>query len=65
MAGAKHYHLVPGDEEDSMDWSELRRCLGEIGYDRCATVELYTESIDPMSAARRSIEVLRTRFLTA
>jgi sugar phosphate isomerase/epimerase len=65
MAGAKHYHLVPGDEEDTMDWSELRRCLGEIGYDRCATVELYTESIDPMSAARRSIEVLRTRFLTA
>ncbi len=63
MAGAKHYHLVPGDEEDTMDWEGLGRCLREIDYDLCATVELYTEASDPVSVLRRSIEVLRSRFL--
>lgn len=58
LPGRKHYHTVPG--EGTFDWAGLKQALGAIGYDRFATVELYTETENPQSAAERSF-----RFLSA
>jgi sugar phosphate isomerase/epimerase len=38
-----------------MDFAALAAALGEIRYDRWATVELYTQAHDPDTAARRSL----------
>lgn len=59
MPGRKHYHLVPGDPQDTLDWRGLKESLAEIGYGRFATVELYTMTADPHDAARRSLDFLR------
>ncbi len=59
MPGRKHYHLVPGDPSDTLDWKGLKAALADIGYDRFATVELYTMTADPHDAARRSLDFLR------
>lgn len=59
MPGRKHYHLVPGDPADTLDWEGLKTALSDIGYDRYATVELYTMTADPLDAARRSLAFLR------
>lgn len=59
MPGRKHYHLVPGDPQDTLDWKGLRSALDEIGYDRFATVELYTMTADPHKAAAASHSFLR------
>lgn len=59
MPGRKHYHLVPGDPADTLDWSGLKSALADIGYDRFATVELYTMTADPHDAARQSLTFLR------
>ena len=56
LPGRKHYHTVPG--EGTFDWSGLRSALRSIGYDRFATVELYTETENPRSAAQRSFRFL-------
>jgi fructoselysine 3-epimerase len=58
MPGRKHYHTVPGDSGDTLDWTGLKQGLVEIGYDRFATVELYTMTADPHDAARRSFAYL-------
>lgn len=60
MPGRKHYHLVPGDPADTLDWGGLKTALGEVGYDRFATVELYTMTADPHAAARQSLSFLRS-----
>lgn len=60
LPGRKHYHTVPG--EGTFDWIDLREGLREIGYDRFATVELYTETAEPKSAADRSYAFLSRLF---
>src|SRR3989440_11777931 len=42
IPGRKHYHMIPG--EGTLDWNSLRDVLTSIGYDRFATVELYTHT---------------------
>lgn len=59
MPGRKHYHLIPGDPLDTLDWTGLRRALKEVQYDRFATVELYTMTADPHAAAERSFQFLQ------
>ena len=59
MPGRKHYHLIPGDPTDTLDWAGLKAALNEIGYDRFATVELYTRTADPHEAAKLSMDFLR------
>lgn len=56
LPGRKHYHTIPGD--GTLDWPLLFRTLRQINYDRFATVELYTETADPHSAATRSYQFL-------
>ena len=58
MPGRKHCHIVPGGPSDTLDWTGLKQALREIGYDRFATVELYTMTADPHDAARRSLAFL-------
>lgn len=58
LPGRKHYHTIPG--EGSFDWPQLKRALAAVGYDRCLTVELYTMTDDPFTAAKKSYEFLRT-----
>ncbi|HZL36067.1 MAG TPA: sugar phosphate isomerase/epimerase family protein [Tepidisphaeraceae bacterium] len=58
LPGRKHYHMVPG--EGSLDWPALWSALQSIGYDRFVTVELYTHTQDPQSAADRSLLFLQT-----
>src|SRR4051812_6751584 len=48
----KHYHMIPG--EGTIDWIGVRDALWAIKYDRFATVELYTQTADPVTAARKS-----------
>lgn len=59
MPGRKHYHLVPGDPSDTLDWKALKASLAAVDYDRFATVELYTKTADPHDAARQSLAFLR------
>jgi sugar phosphate isomerase/epimerase len=56
----KHYHLVPGDGD--LDWAAVKRGLEKIKYDRLMTVELYTMTADPETAARRSLAFLKKFF---
>lgn len=58
LPGRKHYHTVPG--EGTLDWTGLRHALRSIDYRGFATVELYTETADPQSAAVRSFQFLNT-----
>lgn len=60
IPGRKHYHLVPG--EGTLDWQGLKSSLRRIGYGRFATVELYTQTDDPQSAAERSYAFLNGLF---
>ena len=59
LPGRKHYHLVPGDPADTLDWAGLKTALADVGYDHFATVELYTMTADPHEAARQSLAFLR------
>ncbi len=59
MPGRKHYHLVPGDPADTLDWAGLKAALADIAFDRFATVELYTMSHRPEEAAAESMAFLR------
>jgi sugar phosphate isomerase/epimerase len=56
IPGRKHYHLIPG--QGTVDWPGVRSALRGIGYRRFLTVELYTHTADPRSAARKSREFL-------
>jgi protein FrlC len=52
----KHYHLIPG--RGTLDWAGLKAALRAINYDRFLTVELYTHTEDPQSAADESFRFL-------
>jgi sugar phosphate isomerase/epimerase len=56
IPGRKHYHMIPG--EGTVDWGAVRRALVEVGYDRFATVELYTHTDEPQVAAEKSFTFL-------
>jgi fructoselysine 3-epimerase len=56
IPGRKHYHMVPG--EGTLDWSALIGALRQINYNRFLTVELYTHTQDPQTAAVRSFQFL-------
>lgn len=60
LPGRKHYHTIPGD--GTFDWAQLKRSLVAIQYQRGVTVELYTMTHDPHTAARRSYEFLAPIF---
>lgn len=60
IPGRKHYHMIPG--EGSLDWVSLRDALWDIKYDRFASVELYTHTADPHTAAKKSFEFLKKLF---
>jgi len=60
LPGRKHYHMIPG--EGTFDWTALRHALKAIAYDRYLTVELYTHTEDPQTAAVRSFEFLSGIF---
>ncbi len=58
----KHYHCDPGT--GGFNFADLFGALKAVGYDRYATVELYTQPHRPAAAARASIAHLR-RFVPA
>ncbi|HUB25731.1 MAG TPA: sugar phosphate isomerase/epimerase family protein, partial [Tepidisphaeraceae bacterium] len=60
IPGRKHYHLIPG--QGTLNWTSLRDSLREIKYQRYLTVELYTHTSDPQSAAEKSFEFLQRHF---
>lgn len=60
IPGRKHYHLIPG--KGTMDWQGLRMALQSIHYQRFLTVELYTHTADPHTAARESFDFLSSIF---
>ena len=57
IPGRKHYHLIPG--EGTVDWKGMAAVLLAIGYERYVTVELYTHTDDPQSAAEKSFGFLK------
>jgi sugar phosphate isomerase/epimerase len=54
--------MIPGD--GSLDWDSLRDALRDVQYDRFLTVELYTHTADPQTAAERSFAFLSPLFAT-
>jgi sugar phosphate isomerase/epimerase len=60
IPGRKHYHTIPG--EGTLDWVGLRDVLWAVKYERFASVELYTHTADPHTAARKSYEFLSRLF---
>jgi fructoselysine 3-epimerase len=60
LPGRKHYHMIPG--EGTFDWQSLKASLTDIGYDRFATVELYTHTERPQEAADKSYQFLSRIF---
>jgi len=60
ISDRKHWHAIPG--EGTIDWIGVRDALWEIKYDRFATVELYTHTADPLTAAKKSHEFLTRLF---
>ena len=56
IPGRKHYHLIPG--EGTLDWPGLKSALRAIDYKRYLTVELYTHTAEPQSAAEKSFAFL-------
>jgi sugar phosphate isomerase/epimerase len=60
IPGRKHYHMIPG--EGTLDWAALKAALRAIDYKRYLTVELYTHTADPQTAARKSYAFLSKVF---
>jgi fructoselysine 3-epimerase len=56
IPGRKHYHLIPG--QGTTNWQEIKAALRAIDYKRYLTVELYTHTDDPQSAAEKSFAFL-------
>ncbi len=56
IPGRKHYHMIPG--QGSLPWPIVTEALRSIAYDRFLTVELYTHTADPQSAAEKSFAFL-------
>ena len=52
----KHYHRIPGDGD--LDFGSIFNALDDIGYDRFATLELYTYPNSPDRAAERAYDEL-------
>ncbi len=63
LPGTKHYHLIPG--RGDYDFAAAREALESAGYDRYATVELYTCSANPQEAAREGLPTLTAAGFTA
>ncbi|MDD4890670.1 MAG: sugar phosphate isomerase/epimerase [Phycisphaerae bacterium] len=57
LPGRKHYHMIPGT--GSYDFAAAYRALSAAGYDRFATVELYTCGDNPGAAARAAVPPLK------
>jgi sugar phosphate isomerase/epimerase len=60
IPGRKHYHMIPG--EGTLPWDQVLDALRRIGYSRFLTVELYTHTADPQSAAEKSFAFLSKKF---
>jgi sugar phosphate isomerase/epimerase len=60
IPGRKHYHMIPG--QGTLDWPAFRDSLRRTNYARYLTVELYTHTADPQSAAEQSHQFLRDLF---
>ena len=60
IPGRKHYHMIPG--EGTVDWAGVKSALAAIDYQRYLTVELYTHTADPQSAAEKSFAFLHPLF---
>jgi fructoselysine 3-epimerase len=60
IPGRKHYHMIPG--EGTIDWASIKSALEKIDYNRFLTVELYTHTADPQSAAEKSYAFLSRLF---
>lgn len=58
LPGRKHWHAIPG--QGSFPWQDLLSSIRSTNYTGPLTVELYTHTADPHTAARQSFE-----FLTA
>ena len=56
IPGRKHYHMIPG--EGTLDWQGMKAALRAINYRRYLTVELYTHTENPQSAAESSFAFL-------
>lgn len=56
LPGRKHWHMIPG--RGTFPWGELMTAVRETGCGAPMTVELYTHTADPVSAARESLEFL-------
>ena len=56
-----HFHLVPGDGK--MDFLSILRTLEEVGYQGCATIELYSLwDKDPEESCRKAHQYLTSHF---
>jgi len=60
IPGRKHYHMIPGT--GSLNWHAFAQAVKTARYDRCLTVELYTHTADPQTAARESFAFLTGLF---
>ncbi len=56
-----HKHLIPG--EGSIDFHPIFEALDEIDYDGYVTIELYPYQNDPQSAAKTTLEFLKSNYL--
>lgn len=53
----RHYHLVPGDGD--MPLQEIFKTFREIGFEEWYTIELYSQSHRPISAAHETMQFFR------
>jgi sugar phosphate isomerase/epimerase len=60
IPGRKHYHMIPGT--GTLNWHAFAQAVKTARYDRCLTVELYTHTADPQTAARESFAFLTGLF---
>jgi sugar phosphate isomerase/epimerase len=52
--------MIPG--EGTLDWHAFRDAVRAIDYQRFLTVELYTHTANPVTAARKSFDFLSGLF---
>jgi hypothetical protein len=52
--------MIPG--EGTLDWAAFRDAVHEVHFDRFLTVELYTHTADPVTAADKSFAFLERLF---